>query len=109
MKPGRDAGLRWLRQAEHDLKIAKSHQRQGDYSDACFMAEQASQKALKAFLTVRQLRGSAAGRLRRRQAPQVRASLRHLEGPQGARSFFCRASISPLHAAFSRKNRIDPG
>ncbi|MBI4523636.1 MAG: HEPN domain-containing protein [Deltaproteobacteria bacterium] len=51
MKPGRETGLRWLRQAEHDLKIAKSHQRQGDYSDACFMAEQASQKALKGFLT----------------------------------------------------------
>lgn len=51
MKPGRDAGLRWLRQAEHDLKVAEGHQDQGNYSDACFMAEQASQKTLKAFLT----------------------------------------------------------
>ncbi len=51
MKPGREAALRWLRQAEHDLSVARRHQQAGDYSDACFMAEQASQKALKAFLT----------------------------------------------------------
>ena len=50
MKPSREAGLRWLRQAEHDLKVAQRLQLQGDYSDACFMAEQASHKALKAFL-----------------------------------------------------------
>jgi len=50
MKPGLEAALRWLRQAEHDLTIAQNHREQGDYSDACFMAEQASQKALKAFL-----------------------------------------------------------
>lgn len=50
MKPSRETGLRWLRQAEHDLTIARRHQANGDYSDACFMAEQASQKALKAFL-----------------------------------------------------------
>jgi HEPN domain-containing protein len=50
MKPGREAALRWLRQAEHDLAIARGHQERGDYSDACFMAEQATQKALKAFL-----------------------------------------------------------
>ena len=50
MKPSPEAGLRWLRQAEHDLDIAQSHQKRGDYSDACFMAEQASQKALKGFL-----------------------------------------------------------
>ena len=53
MKPGRDAGLRWLRQADHDLTIARRHQANGDYSDACFMAEQASQKAFKAFLLAR--------------------------------------------------------
>lgn len=50
MKPGREAALRWLRQAEHDLAIACGHQERGDYSDACFVAEQAAQKALKAFL-----------------------------------------------------------
>ena len=50
MKPGRDAAQRWLRQAEHDLRIAGGHHERADYSDACFMAEQAAQKALKAFL-----------------------------------------------------------
>lgn len=50
MKPGREAALRWLRQAEHDLAIARGHRQRGDYSDAYFMAEQAVQKALKAFL-----------------------------------------------------------
>jgi HEPN domain-containing protein len=50
MKPSRETGLRWLRQAEHDLTIARRHRANGDYSDACFMAEQASQKVLKAFL-----------------------------------------------------------
>lgn len=50
MKPGHEAGLRWLRQAAHDLDVARRLQDLGDYSDACFMAEQASQKALKAFL-----------------------------------------------------------
>jgi HEPN domain-containing protein len=53
MKPGREAALRWLRQAEHDLTIARNHQKQADHSDACFMAEQASQKTLKAFLIAR--------------------------------------------------------
>jgi HEPN domain-containing protein len=47
MKPSPDAGLR---QAEHDLEIAGKHQERGDFSDACFMSEQASQKALKGFL-----------------------------------------------------------
>ncbi len=50
MKPGREAALRWLRHAEHDLAIAHGHQERGDLSDACFMAEQAAQKAFKAFL-----------------------------------------------------------
>jgi HEPN domain-containing protein len=53
MKLTREAGLRWLRQAEHDLEIAQSHQKKRDYSDACFMAEQSSQKALKGFLIAR--------------------------------------------------------
>ena len=50
MKPDRETARRWLRQAEHDLRIARGHQERGDYSDACFMAEQAAQKALKGFL-----------------------------------------------------------
>lgn len=50
MKPSPEAGLRWLRQAEHDLDVAQKHRAGENYSDACFMAEQASQKALKGFL-----------------------------------------------------------
>jgi HEPN domain-containing protein len=50
MKPSPETGRRWLRQAEHDIEIAQNHQERGDYSDACFMSEQASQKALKGFL-----------------------------------------------------------
>jgi HEPN domain-containing protein len=50
MRPSRETALRWLRQADHDLTIARGHQERADYSDACFMAEQAAQKALKAFL-----------------------------------------------------------
>ena len=37
-EPGCEAALRWLRQAEHDLTIARGHQERGDFSDACFMA-----------------------------------------------------------------------
>lgn len=50
MKPGREAVLRWLCQAQHDLYIARGHQEGGDYSDASFMAEQAAQKGFEAFL-----------------------------------------------------------
>jgi len=50
MKPTPETAIRWLRQAEHDLAIAQNHRKQENHSDACFMAEQASQKALKAFL-----------------------------------------------------------
>ncbi len=41
---------RWLRQAEHDLKVAERHVEERFFSDACFMAEQTSQKGLKAYL-----------------------------------------------------------
>ncbi|MFQ5801951.1 MAG: HEPN domain-containing protein [Candidatus Methylomirabilales bacterium] len=46
MKPGREAGLRWLRQAQHDLAVAKRHQEQGDYSDARFMFLDAAEPLL---------------------------------------------------------------
>lgn len=49
MKPGHEAALRWLRQAEHDLTIARGHQERGDFSDAGFMAEQAAEKDSKPF------------------------------------------------------------
>ena len=41
---------RWLKQALHDLERAERNLKDDFYSDACFMAEQASQKALKAYL-----------------------------------------------------------
>src|SRR3989338_538965 len=36
MKRSHEAGLRWLRQARHDLSIARRHQENGDFSDASF-------------------------------------------------------------------------
>lgn len=50
MKNANQNGQRWLSQAEHDLISAKNNLKIKFYSDACFMSEQASQKALKAFL-----------------------------------------------------------
>ncbi len=50
MKDNLANAQRWLKQAAHDLKIAEHNFNAGFYSDACFMSEQASQKALKAFL-----------------------------------------------------------
>lgn len=51
MKNPKENGLRWLEQAKHDLEVAeKNLEILGFYSDACFIAEQAAQKALKAFL-----------------------------------------------------------
>jgi len=41
---------RWLRQADHDLAVARANFTNGFYSDACFMSEQTAQKAMKAFL-----------------------------------------------------------
>jgi HEPN domain-containing protein len=41
---------RWFRQAEHDLMVAQKNLEEEFFSDACFMAEQASQKGLKAYL-----------------------------------------------------------
>jgi HEPN domain-containing protein len=41
---------RWFRQAEHDMKVAQRNLKENFFSDVCFMAEQASQKGLKAYL-----------------------------------------------------------
>lgn len=51
----RDSGAarRWLDQARHNLEVARAHLRLKFHSDACFMAEQAAQVALKAFLLSR--------------------------------------------------------
>lgn len=49
MKKPRETALRWFRQAEHDLAMARRLQEESP-ADACYFAEQAAQKALKAFL-----------------------------------------------------------
>lgn len=43
-------GLRWLRQAQEDLRWAQYLGREGGYHLACFLAQQVTEKALKAFL-----------------------------------------------------------
>ncbi len=51
MRPDPKAeGLRWLRQAEHDLSDADYSRAGGRYSLACFLCQQAGENALKAFL-----------------------------------------------------------
>jgi len=41
---------RWMRQAEEDLDVANLLAKNRRYNVACFMAQQAAEKALKAFL-----------------------------------------------------------
>jgi HEPN domain-containing protein len=43
-------GQRWLRQAQEDLRWAHHLAGQGAYHLACFLAQQVTEKALKAFL-----------------------------------------------------------
>jgi len=43
-------GMRWLEQAQADLKWAQHLCAQGAYYLVCFLAQQAAEKALKAFL-----------------------------------------------------------
>lgn len=50
MKQPKGEARRWLKQAIHDLKVARENFKSSFYSDACFEAEQATQKALKAYL-----------------------------------------------------------
>jgi HEPN domain-containing protein len=45
-----EEGLRWLEQAEEDLKWAGLLAEQGGYHLACFHAQQVAEMALKAFL-----------------------------------------------------------
>jgi len=47
---------RWLRQAERDLKAARDSFESGNYEWACFQAQQAAEKALKAVLFLRGFR-----------------------------------------------------
>ena len=45
--------MRWVRQAEKDLKASKNSLKSGDYEWACFQAQQAAEKALKSILYAR--------------------------------------------------------
>ncbi|MGB9718955.1 MAG: HEPN domain-containing protein [Thermoproteota archaeon] len=47
---------RWLKQAERDLKAARDSFNSGNYEWACFQAQQAAEKALKAVLFLRGFR-----------------------------------------------------
>lgn len=46
----RDEGLRWLRQAEADLRWARHLAEEGGFHIACFLSQQVAEKALKAVL-----------------------------------------------------------
>jgi|SRR3989344_4691775 len=50
MKNSAENARRWLREAENTLRQARHAVEQKEYSLACFLAEQTSQKALKAVL-----------------------------------------------------------
>ena len=50
MRRSKSEAYRWLEQAKYDLRAAKRLFEQRDYSNTCFFAEQAGQKALKAYL-----------------------------------------------------------
>jgi HEPN domain-containing protein len=50
MQLNKEEALRWLEQAEHNFEVAKNNLSSTFYSDACFMAEQTSQVALKALI-----------------------------------------------------------
>lgn len=43
---------RWLRQAQYDLRAADWNEQGGFYGPACFLAQQAAAKALRAFLFI---------------------------------------------------------
>jgi HEPN domain-containing protein len=50
MKNPPEMARRWIDQAEHNLEVTRLHVQNGFWSDACFMAEQTAQVALKAYL-----------------------------------------------------------
>jgi HEPN domain-containing protein len=49
MKDSHAEAVRWLRQAENDLEFADLAVREGFHAQACFTAQQAAEKALKAI------------------------------------------------------------
>lgn len=51
MKPNpHEEGLRWLRQAQQDMDDARYAHQGNRFNLACFMAQQAAEKAIKGFL-----------------------------------------------------------
>jgi HEPN domain-containing protein len=50
LKDPKGEAERWLKQAEYDLRAAEHNADGGYYSVACFNAQQAAEKSLKAFL-----------------------------------------------------------
>lgn len=50
MKDSHGEAVRWLRQAENDLEFAEVALREEFYHQACFLSQQAAEKALKAVL-----------------------------------------------------------
>jgi len=40
---------RWMKQAENDLEFARLVQREGFFAQACFISQQAGEKALKSL------------------------------------------------------------
>jgi HEPN domain-containing protein len=50
MNANRQEAQRWLSQAQHDLRAAATIHREGFPETACFLAQQAAEKALKAYL-----------------------------------------------------------
>lgn len=49
----RDEALRWLEEAEEDLRAAGGNVEAGFYNWACFIAQQAAEKAVKALYMMR--------------------------------------------------------
>jgi HEPN domain-containing protein len=49
MKDSAGEAARWVRQAEHDLEFGRLAVREGYFGQACFIAQQAAEKAVKAI------------------------------------------------------------
>lgn len=50
MRKSKEEALRWIRQAEYNLRVAENNHNAKFYSASCFMCEQAAQLALKAYI-----------------------------------------------------------
>ena len=53
MTMNNNEGLRWVRQAEEDLKDSKYNSEGGKHHLACFLSQQAAEKAVKGYLYFR--------------------------------------------------------